>query len=320
MYDFQGDFNKQSILNHVTQEEVFERYGIPVEYDCLFRNPLRKDDNPTCSFKWVNGKLYLRDWAEPKGKDCFDVVKELYGVTFADAINIVAADFKLQEGQIREKKKTLLIRPVKEAANIQIASQNYTQHCIAYWASQRISMPTLLNFDVVSVRALWVRGNKVYDWNKNDLAFAYKFTEDIIKVYFPLRKKGQVRFFNTDNTILEGFQKLPKKGEICLVTKSYKDVMSLYEFGIPAVAGACETYTISPLVVSILRDRFTNVHTLMDNDWTGKRAAIRYWTIHQMPALLFPYNEPKDFTENNIKYGKQYMQDLIDKLKEQYDI
>lgn len=321
MYNIQvDDFNKQNILNYVSQEEVFERYGIPVEYDTLFCNPLRKDTNPTCSFKWKNGKLYMRDWSEPVGKDCFDIIKDLYGVNFQEAIDIVATDFELKNGEKKERKPTLLIRPQKDAANLQIASQNYTQTCIAYWASQKISMPTLLHFNVVSVRALWIRGTKVYDWNKNDLCFAYKFSEDIIKVYFPNRKKGQLRFFNTNNTVLEGFQNLPKSGDICVITKSYKDVMSLYEFGISAVAGACETYTISPLVVNILRTRFPNLATLMDNDMTGKKAAIRYWNLHQIPALLFPYNEPKDFTENRIKYGDEYIKELINKVKEDYEV
>lgn len=321
MYNIQvDDFNKQNILNYVSQEEVFERYGIPVEYDTLFCNPLREDTNPTCSFKWRNGKLYLRDWIDPIGKDCFDIVKELHKVNFQEAIDIVATEFDLKNGEKKERKPTLLIRPQKDAAKLEIASQNYTKYCIAYWDSQRISMPTLLHFDVVSVRALWIRGNKVYDWNKNDLCFAYKFTDTIIKVYFPMRKKGQIRFFNTDNTVLEGFSKLPKSDDICIVTKSYKDVMSLYEFDIPAVAGACESYTISPLVASILRDRFPNLATLMDNDMTGKKAAIRYYNIHQLPALLFPYDKPKDFTANRMKYGDSYMRDLITKVKEQYEI
>lgn len=36
--------------------------------------------------------------------------------------------------------------------------------------------------------------------------------------------------------MIQGSKMLPKSGEFVVVTKSLKDVMALYEFGIPAIA------------------------------------------------------------------------------------
>ena len=49
---------KEMILKKVSQEQLMEHYlGIPVKKG-LFKSPLRKDKNPTCSFYWnKNGDL-----------------------------------------------------------------------------------------------------------------------------------------------------------------------------------------------------------------------------------------------------------------------
>lgn len=316
-----NDINKVTILKAVTEEEIFEKYlGIHVDLDDMVRNPLRDDLNPTCTFKWVNNKLYFRDWTENKGKDCFDIVKHIYQCTFTQAINIVAKDFGLKEDKEFEA-KPIKAYSKREPVNLQIKRQEFTKYCLAYWASQGISRETLDKYKVIGLRAIWVRGNRVYDWSPNDLAFAYQFSDTLIKIYFPLRKKkGQVRFFNTDNTVLEGFSQLPESGDFLIVTKSYKDVMALSEYNIPAVAPASEPTGLNPFVIDILRSRFPKIYSLMDNDWVGRRAAIKLKQQYDIPPIIFPVGEPKDFTDNTKKYGSLYMLDGIQYVKELYGI
>lgn len=312
-----SDINKQSILKLISQEAIFEKYlGIQVDLDDLVRNPLRVDIDPTCTFKWINGKLYFRDWTESKAKDCFDIVKLIYQCNFSQAIDIVAKDFGLFEGKEYEPVKRPISYKQREPVNLQIKRQPFTKYCTDYWASQGISERTLIKYSVVGLRAIWVRGNKVYDWSPKDLAFAYQFSDTLIKIYFPLRKKkGQIRFFNTDNTVLEGFSQLPATGELLIITKSYKDVMLFDEYNIPSVAPASESVTFNPLIVSILRSRFPIIYSLMDNDWPGRRAAIRLKQQYDIPPIIFPVGEPKDLTDNYKKYGNLYLLDTITDMK-----
>lgn len=322
MFNSNGsDINKLTILKIVSEEQIFEKYlGIPVEFERQIRNPLRDDINPTCTFRWINNKLYFRDWTEVKAKDCFDVVKLIYQCNFAQAIDIVARDFGLLDGEEHEPKLVKNVR-LREPVNLQIKRQDFTKYCTTYWANEGISINTLLKYNVVSLRAVWVRGNKVFDWSPKDLAFAYQFSDNIIKIYFPLRnrKRGQIKFFNTDNSVLEGFTQLPEKGDLLIITKSLKDVMALSEYGIHAVAPASEAIGLNPLVMNILKSRFTNIYSLMDNDWTGRRAAIRLKWQYNIPPIIFPIGEPKDFTDNYKKYGNLYMIDGIEYLKGLYD-
>lgn len=316
-----NDINKSTIFNFVSEEQIFEKYlGVPVVYDEIIRNPLREDLNPTCTFKWMNKKLYFRDWTEAKGKDCFDIVKLLYSCNFAEAIDIVARDFGLLDGTNIQPSNRVRVVRTKEPVNLQIKRQPFTKYCLAYWEAQGIHLDTLLKYNVVSLRAVWVRGNRVYDWSSKDLAFAYQFSDTLLKIYFPLRKHGQIRFFNTDNTVLEGFSQLQPIGEYCLITKSLKDVMALDEYQIPAVAPASEVVGLNPLIMEILRSRFPRIYSLMDNDWVGRRAAIRLKIQYDIPPIIFPVGEPKDFTDNYKQYGSLYMLDVIQDLKQQYDI
>lgn len=316
MFNSKPDITKQIVLETISQEEIFEKYlDVKVEFDILFCSPLRLDPNPTCSFKWIGTKLYFRDWTEAKAKDCFDIVKQLYQCNFSEALDIVATDFGLMVGEVRQ----IVERPKyipKDPANIQIMSQDFTKYCTTYWESNGISVSTLKHFNVTGVRAVWVRGNKIYDWSPKDLCFAYKFTDKMIKIYHPMRKKGQLRFLNSDNNIIEGFSKLPEKGNHLVITKSYKDVMALYQYGINAIAPASETVTMNQLIVDILKARFDNIYSLMDNDWPGMRAAIRYKQLYNIPPLMFPRTDPKDFSDNYKQFGNLYMLDLINEVRQ----
>lgn len=320
MFDSSNDINKSTILELVTQEDIFERYlGVKVDLDYPIRNPLREDIDPTCTFKWIGDKLYFRDWTEPKSKDCFDIVKLIYQCNFQQAIDIVAKDFGLLDGNVNPVRVVRVVHP-RAPANIQIKRQKFTKYCLAYWSSQGISQATLEHFKVTSVQSVWIRGNKVYDWSSKDIAFAYQFSDTLIKIYFPLRKRGQIRFFNSDNTVLEGYAQLPPTGELLLITKSYKDTMALYEYGISSVAPASESVDINPLIYNILVSRFPTIYSLMDNDWPGRRAAIRLKQAYGIPPLIFPVGEPKDFTDNYKKYGNLYMLDTINYTKQLYGL
>ncbi len=315
-----SDINKKTILEALTQEEIFERYlGIEADLDNVVRNPLREDIDPTCTFKWIGDKLYFRDWTEERGKDCFDIVKLIYQCSFTQAIDIVAKDFGLLDGKPIEPKK-VIIKRIKEPVNLQIKRQPLTTYCTTYWASQGISQATLERYNVVGVRAIWIRGRKIYDWSPKDIAFAYQFTDTLIKIYFPFRKRGQIRFFNTDNTVLEGYSQLPTTAQYLVITKSYKDVMALSEYDIPSVAPASESVGLNQVIFNILNSRFPMIISLMDNDWPGRRAAIRLKKQYGIPPIIFPVGEPKDFTDNYKRYGRFYMLDVIQDLKERYNV
>ena len=67
---------------------------------------------------------------------------------------------------------------------------------------------------------------------------------------------------------------LPKSGDILVVTKSMKDVMVLYQLGIPAIAPISENCFLTEAQYNKLQSRFKYIVLLYDNDRPGLRSMI----------------------------------------------
>jgi len=66
---------------------------------------------------------------------------------------------------------------------------------------------------------------------------------------------------------------LPKQGgDYLVITKSLKDVMALYEFGIPAIAPCSENLFVTEAQYSRLKAKFKRIYLLYDNDLPGVSA------------------------------------------------
>lgn len=68
---------------------------------------------------------------------------------------------------------------------------------------------------------------------------------------------------------MQGAHKLPKSGEYVVITKSMKDVMTLYELGIPAIAPISENCYLTEAQHNKLISRFKKVILFYDNDMAG---------------------------------------------------
>jgi DNA primase len=67
---------------------------------------------------------------------------------------------------------------------------------------------------------------------------------------------------------------LPKTGDYLVVTKSLKDVMTLYSLGISAIAPISENCFLSESQYNRLKERFKYIILLYDNDRPGLRAML----------------------------------------------
>jgi len=66
---------------------------------------------------------------------------------------------------------------------------------------------------------------------------------------------------------------LPKEGgEYIVITKSLKDVMCLYEFGIPAIAPCSENLFLTESQYEKIKKKFKRILVLYDNDRPGMSA------------------------------------------------
>ncbi len=331
MYDNRREITKQFILNEVGEVSIFMKYLnlSEIKEEELICNPLRADKNPTASFKWVNDRIQFRDWSETFSRDCFNVAQLVTRKdTFYDTLIQIAIDFNLVTGRQFEGFKPVNIdeslkeiRKSDKKREISIIPKAWHSVDLAYWKQFGIDKQTLIKWKVFPIGAAFVGELQIYTWFKHDIGFAYYFGNGDFKLYFPLRKKedsGKTRFIHNNAAIMQGWDMLPKEGDHCIITKSYKEVIAFSLVGVIAVAPMSETMIITQVQYEELKRRFKTLFILNDNDWAGRKATIKVIrTYPDIIPLLFPKGEPKDYTDNIKVYGINDMAEFVEKWRKQ---
>lgn len=325
MFNFTPPINKEFILSKVSESDIFARYlGIKPEFGVMFTNPLRVDNNPSCNFnvdRFERIKFY-----DPGGGfnwDCFNVVEYAYKVSFKEAMNIIARDFKLAEGSTSDPISFIKARS-REKVEIRIKRREWSQVDKDYWWTKYgITRKHLEAFDISPVSHAWyLRGNLLelfYTHRESDPCYAYWFGDYEYKLYFPLRAKGK-KFRQTRGDIIQGLRQLPEKGHILIHTKSLKDVVCISRFreifGIHAIAPMSETQLMPEKLYNALANRFDYQFTLFDFDRTGIKLMRKYEQVYKTPWLMmadqFKQEGIKDFADLLEKKGYKITRNLME--------
>ena len=168
----------------------------------------------------------------------------------------------------------------------------------------------LKKFKVYSCKNVWLNGNYFAKSAQNNMMFGYyggiKDKVELWRIYFPQRK--EYRFLsNWNSNKIQGFNQLPKTGNVLVITKSMKDVMTLYSVGIPAIAPNSETLFISDNVLSNLKERFNRIFVLYDNDLPGISNMNKIKKLHPELNYLWIPRETgaKDISDLHKLLGKK---------------
>ena len=119
---------------------------------------------------------------------------------------------------------------------------------------------------------------------------------ELWRCYFPQRTF--YRFItNWPSKKIQGYDQLPKKGKLLVITKSLKDVACLYSMNITAIAPCSENLFIPESILNNLKKRFEYIVVFYDNDRPGlfNMAKIR----KEHPELTFTYI-PKKYNSKDI--------------------
>lgn len=319
--------DKDWLLSRVSEEDILEHYTGAKIGGGHFRSPVRKDRNPTCSFRYgSDGRPRFKDWASNTSYDCFDLVQAIFeNCGYRRALEQIAWDFKLSDKLPDNKKNELhqqrFVRRYdlgyrELATKLEVATAPLTSITLKYFIQFGISRNTLDKFWVREITKLWINDTVRYWTNSEDPAIGYYL--GIIdgleqwKIYFYCRDTQR---FICNTRRIQGFFQLPKKGPRIVITKSMKDVMTLSELGEPAVAPQGETVVIQPALVDYLKLRFNNVYSLYDWDLTGVSAANRLRKAHGIQALFTHKYGVKDVSDLVKSKGMLFVASLIENYK-----
>ena len=321
-FSFQPKITKELILSRFSEEQLMEYYlHLPVKKG-LFRSPLRRDKQPTCSFyRNKSGTLIFKDFATGQHLNIFDVVQSIFRCDYSKSLRIIANDFGIvRDNTLHKNPGKINLNPVKikdkEISKIQIEIQEFTDNELKWWGKYGISKDILKRFNVYSCKHVFLNDQLFAKSQQHCPIFGYYGKKyqglELWRCYFP--KRTSFRFItNWPSKKIQGYDQLPKKGKLLVITKSMKDSMCLYSCGITACAPNSENLFISDKVLDDLKNRFENIVVLYDNDRPGLYNMAKIRKEHPELTYVFIPNRygSKDISDFYKDHGRKETLNLI---------
>ena len=363
-----GNLTKEFILSKISQVSIFSAYtGVDAEIieHCIdtgefISSPFRVDEHPSFGFRYDNrSKLKAKDFAGYFHGDCFDaaalVISEIIHKNvyisnkgwFIFVLKHIAYTFRnIIYGKDKDENiEGIIAEGVNAARNrkpiIEFVPRQWNNYDKNYWGKFHVPISYLNTNFVYPVDYFYIN-RKVnpepkyyYENDRKDVCYAYMLGQDKrdvynIKLYFPNRKHGTVRFI-TNSNCLEGLLNLElSEYDSIIITKSTKDRISLRAYldaidlsisyggtalrTIGLVNIPHESYKLKQNEYDWLRAKCPNglILSLMDNDNTGYREAIWLRNNYNIIPLCIPREyEVKDFAELRSKYSIETIKELI---------
>lgn len=321
-FSFQPKITKELILSRFSEEQLMEYYlHIPVKKG-LFRSPLRRDKQPTCSFyRNKSGTLIFKDFATGQHLNIFDVVQSIFRCDYFESLRIIANDLGIvRDNALHKNPGKINLNPIKikdkEISKIQIEVQEFTDSELKWWGKYGISKDILKRFNVYSCKHVFLNDQLFAESQQHCPIFGYYGKKyqglELWRCYFP--KRTSFRFItNWPSKKIQGYDQLPKKGKLLVITKSMKDSMCLYSCGITACAPNSENLFIPDKVLEDLKNRFENIVVLYDNDRPGLYNMAKIRKEHpELTYIFIPKRYgSKDISDFYKDHGRKETLNLI---------
>lgn len=323
MFDFtiEPKITKEFLLSKNNEETYMTYYlGVPVSKK-LFKSPLRVDYHTTCSyFRGKSGTLYFKDFATGDCLDFVNVVMKKFNCNYHEALEIIAKDFGYKSGnnkQIPIVKAQPRFEGTKQTF-IQVEVKEFSESELKWWNSFGITKDILKRFNVYSCKSVFLNGTILAQSAQHAPIYGYYFgkRENIEqwRIYFPKNQKSGYKFIgNCKYDLIQGYKQLRNKGKLVVITKSLKDCLTLYSFGIPAIAPCSENLFVSDKILNDLKKRFNYIVVFYDSDKPGIRAMRKIKKDHpELNYFYIPRNlKSKDISDLFKNKGKQFVKEFI---------
>lgn len=262
------DITLNYILSKVSEYDIYAHYLGQFKVGAIYNSPFRKDKNPSFGIYYSKRTKQLLFKDHGTG-ECGNIVKfvSLYtGLTnYNDILKDIVKQLNITTDTKLDSSKQYI--PSSETV-IGIVRQKFTPTDINYWSQFNISEKTLKKFNVNSIKYYLCNGIVKGIYKEDNPMYAYKVYNNF-KIYRPLADKYTKWRNNLTEYDIQGYAQLPSKGDTLIITKSMKDVMCLYEMGIPAISPSSESTFIPNDILEGLKKRFKRIIILFDRDNAG---------------------------------------------------
>lgn len=272
--------SKGAILKYYTDLEIYQKYiDEEIKIGSSMLSPLRKESRPSFGFFiGRSNEICFKDYLLGAG-DCIRFVQMKFNLTYFEALSQIAHDFNLADDYIcKSLKKTTNLNNTSVPSRDELlskviplkitkTSRPFQLHDALFWEGFGISRKTLQHFNVQAISHFHIN-DRTYVADKHAYCFIeVKDNIETYKIYQPFN--DTYKWINGHNdSVWQGWTMLPEKGTDLIITKSLKDVMSIYEnTGLPAISLQSENVLPKRHVFEQLNKRFETCYLLYDNDF-----------------------------------------------------
>jgi len=265
----------EDIHKHCNHYDLFRHYIGEFTIGRAQLSPLRSENKASFAIYVKNNTVLFNDFAGIGG-DIIKFVQLKFGLSYRGSINKIVHDSGLTnmfksdmeyavKPIIAYNKKIEYVKPT-----INVKRRKWAKCDVDFWSSFGITKETLLKYRVSPISHIFFNSKIV---TAERFAYCFREVKDNIStftIYQPFSKSNKW-FKSHDASVFYGWSQLPDKEECLIITKSMKDVMTIDSItGIPAVALQSEKTKPKEHILQQLRDRFTNIYLLYDNDYENK--------------------------------------------------
>lgn len=305
--------SKEDLNKYISDEQIMTYYFKEFELNIHYLSPLHVEKDPSFMITYYNNELKWRDFGISKQPfNAIEFVQKLYSIGFYDALNKIYGDIVLDNKIpiVKDYKKLDTLTSFVEYSN------SWEDWQLDYWFKGNIKESTLDIFNVHWCKELWFNNKLFSKGSKSNLSYFYdhstvpfEYSWTVYRPFANISKKFRKQ--NIANHIM-GYDLLPPTAEILVITKSYKDIMILYELGICAIAPHSENVPISKEVIDELKSRFGRIYVNYDNDSTGIKSSIEFTRKYDLDYWNIPLKlNCKDPFECSQIYGLDKVYNLL---------
>lgn len=323
---FNDLISREDILKHVTQERIYGFYlGEQITTLGVYHSPLREDNIPSFAlfFHRVEPNILMfKDFATGDCGDFVAMVRKLFNLSYSEALEKVAFDLGLSNYGVSGTKQTVNYTKITQKQKVELGIKIRPWEILdkQFWKPFGIKKSTLEKFNVFPISHVFYNSNAV---KVSKHAYVYAERKDnklTYKIYQPFEDKLKKWINNANYSVHQGYTQLPKSGELLIITKSLKDVMSLHDVvGVSAIGLQSESVMMKDSVMDEYKSRFKKVVCLFDNDDAGTKLAKEFSKRYGVPYFfVLPIAKSKDFSDfvknTTINFSIEYFNKKIEKL------
>jgi hypothetical protein len=312
--------DKEEVLKRVSEKDIFKALfneDIVLNKGKYYTAPYRRDNHADCFFEVYEGVLCFVDFASTgkKSKSCFDVIMQMYNISFSESIAWCNEEFNLGLGNSPTKvKKKLVVENdfIEEETilksfkkrTITFLPRKFNYKDKHFWGKYEISSNNLIEDKVVPIEIYKAHSKLGKPFSVRPLGVCYAYTdfpEKRVKIYTPYGNKFNKWITDCNQDDVGSINQLREKGDLLVITKSYKDCRVLRNQGIDSIWFQNEGMFPNEKIIKSLGKRFKHIIIWFDNDnggITNSRIAVQYINSiipNKAKSIMLP---PKLLLEN----------------------